>query len=169
MECKGYPLNTNYIAYKDGKIYSKRMHKFLTPKNNYDGYKRIRIWEDNKCSMVQWHRVIAETFIPKPSEKHNIVNHKDGNKSNNRVDNLEWVTQKENIRHAWNTGLSTSANHSKYRGFTVLDVITNEKNEYECLKEVADAINGNYFGVRIAWKNGKIYKNRYSIKSKCND
>ena len=169
MKYKEYPLNTNYIAYEDGRIYSKRMKKFLTPKVNHDGYHRIQIWKNNKCNMIQWHKVIAETFLPKPSEKHTVVNHKDGDKTNNVVDNLEWVTQKENIAHAWSTGLSTRENHSKYKGFIVLDVITNEKNEYACLSEIADALQSSYFGVRNAWKKGKLYKNRYSIKLKCND
>ncbi len=169
MKYKEYPLNTNYIAYEDGRIYSKRMKKFLTPKINYDGYHRIQIWKNNKCKMIQWHKVIAETFLPKPSEKHIVVNHKDGNKTNNVIENLEWVTQKENIAHAWRTGLSTRENHSKYTGFIVLDVLTNEKNEYACLSEIADALQSSYFGLRNAWKKGNLYKSRYSIKLKCND
>lgn len=169
MTHKEYPLNTNYVAFTDGRIYSKRMKKFLTPKINYDGYHRIQIWKNNKCKMIQWHKVIAETFIPKPSEKHNVVNHKDGNKTNNNVNNLEWVTQKDNIAHAWRTGLSTNENHSKYTGFSVLDVVNNEKKDYKCLSEIANDIQGNYFGVRMAWKNDRLYKGRYSIKLKCND
>lgn len=169
MNCKEYPLNTNYIVYEDGRIYSKRRGKFLTPKMNYDGYHRIQIWKDNKSKYVAWHRVVAETFLSKPSEKHNVINHKDGNKTNNNVNNLEWVTQQENIQHAWKTGLSTNENHSKYKGFIVFDVVTNEKNEYACLTKIVNAINGNYFGVRMAWKNDRLYKGRYSIKLKCND
>lgn len=169
MNYKEYPLNTNYIVYEDGKIYSKRMKKFLTPKINYDGYHRIQIWKHGKSNYIAWHRVIAETFLPKPSEKHNIINHKDGNKTNNNVNNLEWVTQQENIQHAWKTGLSTHENHAKYKGFIVLDVVNNVQNEYKCLSEIVKAINGNYFGLRNAWKKGLLYKRQYSIKLKCND
>lgn len=95
----------NYLVYEDGKIYSKRFKKFLTPKKNWDGYYRIQIWENNKCKMIGWHRVIAEAFIPNPDNKP-YVNHKNGIKTDNRVENLEWVTQKENVNHAWKTGLS---------------------------------------------------------------
>ena len=102
---KEYPLNKNYLVFEDGRIYSKRFKKFLTPKKNHDGYLRVQIWENNKCHFVSWHRIIAQTFIPNPDNKP-FINHKDGNKQNNSVENLEWCTQKENIKHAWETGLS---------------------------------------------------------------
>ena len=51
------------------------------------------------------HQLVAETFIPNPDGKQ-CVNHKDGNKQNNHVSNLEWCTHSENNRHAFRTGLS---------------------------------------------------------------
>ena len=102
---KEYPLNTNYIVYSDGRIYSKRFNKFLTPKLNWDGYQRIQMWKNGKCNMISWHRIIAQTFIENPNN-YDVVNHKNGIKSDNRVENLEWCTQQQNIIHAWKTGLS---------------------------------------------------------------
>lgn len=89
-----------------GRVRSVRLNKILSPKHNWDGYLRIQLWRDNKNKYVFIHRLVAEAFIPNADNKP-FVNHIDGNKSNDRVDNLEWCTQKENIKHAFATGLST--------------------------------------------------------------
>lgn len=71
--------------------------------NNHHGYATVHL-SDKKSKRVLVHRLVAEAFIPNP-EGRPQVNHKDGNKDNNRVDNLEWVTASENVKHAYNSGL----------------------------------------------------------------
>lgn len=95
----------NYRIERDGRIYSLRKHKYLTPKENWDGYLRIQLWDKGNCSYVGIHRLVAEEYIPNPENKP-FVNHINGDKKDNRVENLEWCTQKENIQHAYRTGLS---------------------------------------------------------------
>ena len=99
LDVREYPLNSNYIVSRCGKIFSRRFNKELTPKVNWDGYHRIQIWKDNKCEMIGWHRVVARTFIPNPEDKP-FVNHKNLIKTDNRSENLEWCTQRENVQHA---------------------------------------------------------------------
>lgn len=97
--------NKNYTVSNIGRVYSRRKNKILTPKLNHDGYLRVQLWEHGKCEFVSIHRLIAVAFCANPCNKP-FVNHINGNKQDNRAVNLEWVTQKENIAHAWDTGLS---------------------------------------------------------------
>jgi len=94
-----------YLVSINGEIKSIARNKILTPKNNWDGYKRIQLYRKNKCIFVSIHRLVAEAFLGTPQEGM-VVNHINGIKGDNRLINLEWVTQKDNIRHAHETGLS---------------------------------------------------------------
>lgn len=69
-----------------------------------NGYKGVVLCKNGKCKSFLIHRLVAQTFIPNP---HNLpqVNHIDGDKTNNCVENLEWVTPQQNVRHAFDKGL----------------------------------------------------------------
>lgn len=90
----------NYIITKDGKIINKKRGNILKPQLNGKGYLRVSIGK--KLRFV--HRLVAEKYIPNPNNLPQ-VNHKDGNKLNNSVDNLEWVSNKQNREHALKNGL----------------------------------------------------------------
>ena len=68
------------------------------------GYRQYKLSLDGMSRRMKAHRLVAQSFIPNPDNKPQ-VNHKDGNKLNNRVDNLEWATSQENNQHALDTGL----------------------------------------------------------------
>ena len=68
------------------------------------GYEKYSLYKDGKMYYTSVHRLFAKHFIPNPDNKP-YINHIDGNPLNNTLDNLEWVTQKENIQHAIRTGL----------------------------------------------------------------
>ena len=73
---------------------------------NKQGYNQVcvSLGSRKKKKIFKIHKAVAETFIPNPENKQE-VNHKDGNKQNNTILNLEWVTSKENMEHAARTGL----------------------------------------------------------------
>lgn len=97
--------NTKYMINTHGDIYSGISNKFLKPFKNPQGYMLIDIQHGGQTYTRQVHRLVALAFIPNPDHLE-TVNHKDGNKSNNDVSNLEWMTRLDNVRHAWRTGLA---------------------------------------------------------------
>jgi hypothetical protein len=81
---------------------------FLSPCLNGSGYEVISLHKEKKQKIAFVHRLIAAAFIPNPKNKPNI-NHINGIKSDNRLENLEWCTQKENLIHAHKTGLKSAS------------------------------------------------------------
>lgn len=75
---------------------------------NRDGYPQVRIGPAGGQTTVCVHRLVARAFLPNPQNLRD-VNHKDGDKENNRLDNLEWVTHQSNMRHAVDRGLQPVA------------------------------------------------------------
>ena len=91
---KDYP---DYEINRFGEI--KRGNKTLKSQPATNGYTNICLCKNGKAKMFRLHRLLAETFIPNPENKPQI-NHIDGNKKNNDLSNLEWVTASENALHA---------------------------------------------------------------------
>jgi hypothetical protein len=93
---KNHNRNTEGMWLKPSKVGNK----------NYDDnmYYAVLLTKNKKQYCRRVHRLVAEAYIPNPENKPE-VNHKDGDKLNNHVDNLEWATRSENVAHAWREGL----------------------------------------------------------------
>lgn len=83
---------------------AKRKEKILKPLKLTKGYLGIRLYNGINAKTFKIHRLVAKAFIPNP-EKLPQVNHLDGNKENNSVDNLEWCNQIQNMKHSYDIGL----------------------------------------------------------------
>ena len=94
---KGYD---NYFINEEGYIYSDngKRKRYLKGSINKDGYVRVGLTKDGKTKEHLVHRLVAQTFIPNKENKP-YVNHINGIKDDNRVENLEWCTQNENMQH----------------------------------------------------------------------
>jgi|LGVE01.1.fsa_nt_gb hypothetical protein len=101
-------LNELYSISEDGRVWSCKKEKYLTPISNGNGYFTVKL----KGTKYFIHRLVAKAFIENNDDK-NVVNHKDGVKSNNNVNNLEWVTYKENSIHANKNSLVNGTEHKK--------------------------------------------------------
>jgi hypothetical protein len=89
-------FDSNYIVYPDGRVYSVRRGIFLKQTIDKQGYIKVPIYQ--KWYFV--HRLVAELYITNPNNLPQ-VNHKNLNKSDNKVENLEWVTCRQNVNHRY--------------------------------------------------------------------
>lgn len=117
MGYKTFTLD-DYEITRNGEIISKKRNgKMVKPQPNGKGYLRVHI----AGKMYFVHRLVAEKYIPNPDNKPQ-VNHKDGNKLNNNVDNLEWVSNQENRDHAVKSGLQISGEKCPWAKLTLEQV-----------------------------------------------
>lgn len=133
-----YIYGEQYQVSQTGLVRNKVTGHILTSQKDNKGYLRVRLSLHDKKVSAKVHRLVAVAFIPNPDNKPQ-VNHKDTNKCNNNVRNLEWVTNGENQLHAYKTGLNyvTGKAGRKKKPVCKLDLITGEV--IETYKSLAEA------------------------------
>ncbi len=142
-------LSNQYSSYITTVFRKGKMLKLCVRGN----YRSVQLFNNGKYKQVPVHRLVIETFIPNPENKA-YVNHKDGNKLNNHVDNLEWVTAKENMQHAYKTGLMKPQDNLPERGklsesWKAIPVYQMDSTgqiikKWGCMKEPSIVLNINY-------------------------
>jgi hypothetical protein len=106
----------NYVVNSDGEVVSFAYRRWETMKAcNSTGYAQVGLWKNGKRYQRYVHALVAEAFLgERPSGKH--INHLNGNKLDNRSENLEYCTRKENAEHALSMGLyKTGEQHGRAR------------------------------------------------------
>lgn len=133
----------------DGRLIRSKILKtgINNPGINNPGYKFVVLRKNGTSKNKMIHRLVAETFLNNPMD---CINHKDGDKSNNDVDNLEWCTYSENRFHAYKTGLSPQKGNPKR-----VKVLTPKGKEitFTTMNDV-----NKYFGFKKGWIHNKLRK-----------
>ena len=148
----------NYEITQQGKVFN-RFGKELEGEITKEGYKRITLYLNKERKRFLLHRLIAELFIDNPNN-YPIVNHINGNKLDNRIENLEWITYKENTKHALENNLkipksTKNYGQGKYTPVLQIDPRTNQVlAEYPSMKQAAEQTGGS-FQLISAVVNGK--------------
>lgn len=131
----------------DGQVYSHLRKRFLA-QSSIRGYLCAHLSKDGVGKCLYIHRLVAEAYIPNKYGKRE-VNHIDGNKHNNHINNLEWATRSENMQHAFDNGLKTALRGSKCGTAKLTEIsvaqIRNKRTQGKTLQQLAHE-----FGVSIA-------------------
>jgi hypothetical protein len=142
-----------YIITKTGEVINSRNNHILKPQPNSKGYLRVSL-----CGKRYFiHRLVAEKYIPNPENKEQ-VNHKDGNKNNNSVENLEWVTNQENRDHAIKNKLHLQGEDCPWSKLNQMQVDYIRADNTHSSRELADLYNVSIHTINDI-KNYKTWKN----------
>lgn len=150
-------------VYVDGEdVYSKKpssFHKLCKWVDN-TGYYQVVIRVNKKKKYIRVHRLIAETLIENPNNLPQ-VNHKDGNKLNNSIENLEWCTNSYNTQEGYNNNLY----HSKKRSHAVKAIHKETKEEFnfKSIRECSEKLQLNRKTITVILKNNKTNNYPYDF------
>jgi NUMOD4 motif. len=147
-----------YVQDRGNTYYIKEKMKIFHAKAN--DYGRLQLYKNGKPKNVYAHRLVAEAFLPNTQNK-KTVNHKNGIKTDNRVENLEWATYSENNIHAIETGLNGSEQRRNCKGSIAVEQYDEEMRliaRHPSMREAerntgVDATSIGH-GIRKGWKYG---------------
>ena len=127
------------------------------------GYRTLVLRKNSKRKSKQIHRLVAEAFIPKNGEDKVCVNHKNGNKLDNRVENLEWVSYSENLKHSYDV-LNRPVNRTTIKYRNVICTFPNDEVvEVKSIDEASRLTGVSSTQIRRLHGNGKKSRNGYSF------
>ena len=119
------------------RYYKNSKEKLLKLQLHRTGYLRVILCKEGRMKTCRVHRLVAKAFIPNPDNKPE-VNHKDEDKTNNKVENLEWMTRRENINYGTRnerSGKSQRNNKKRSKPIYGINIKTNEKIEFPSTEE----------------------------------
>lgn len=103
------PNYENYSVDENGAVMNNRSNKIIHQHIDSMGYYKVFLFKNNKAYERRVHQLVAHAFLNHKSTWEKCINHKDGNKLNNKISNLEMVSQVENLKHSHKLGLHKNA------------------------------------------------------------
>ena len=132
---------------------------------NPNGYFQVPLNKNGKRKMCSVHILVAKTFL-KQRYKTDIVNHKDGNKQNNNLENLEWISYSENNKHSYNTlNRKIARIGGRPKPIIVENILSGEVQRYISIADASRNINLSHTQINRYIDSKKIWKGRYRISS----
>lgn len=132
-----------------------------------NGYMKVFLQNNDKRRCVKVHRLVAEAFIPKEDETRDTVDHiisgPEG-KLDNSVDNLRWVSRRENIQKAYRDGMCDKRIERSKKEILSIDTYSGEEKYYPSVRDAADDLNVHYTSVSHAAANDSLIHSRYRIE-----
>lgn len=143
----GYQISSEGRVRSHGKVTSNSLYaerhwkdRIIKQKvSRRDGRARVCLWGNGREHTILVHRLLAEAFLGKPEDDKMTVNHKDGNPLNNVVENIEWISRKDNIRYGFEHGqystqkpitITADGEAISFRSYAECDRFLNRKNGY---------------------------------------
>ncbi|MBN6186345.1 NUMOD4 domain-containing protein [Aneurinibacillus aneurinilyticus] len=176
-------FENQYEISRSGVVRRIESGKILKASLAKNGYLMVSLWKENKGTSKYIHRLLAESFIQKTNPNYTVVNHKDGNKTNNCLSNLEWCSYGDNNKHAYDTGLKVVSENviksissrarirnknNNFRSKPVLatNLITGETRSFISVKEAAETLGANRCSIDRVLKGKRSKCKGFSFKYK---
>lgn len=134
--------------------------------NHSNGYKFVKLFNAEQCYI---HRLVLSTFRPLDNMDALEVNHKDGDKTNNNLDNLEWVTHRENQQHSYDTGLHVKGENHPQAKLADKEVMYIRQNYIPCHPTFGGKALAKRFGISRAQVSRVVHHSRRKEVEKCAD
>lgn len=165
----------NYTVSEKGDVFSTITNKQLRQRISKQGYAYVNLYNSEGRKTKKIHRLVAETFIKNPNN-YTQVNHKDGDKLNNRVNNLEWCTASYNTQHAYDNGLinldteahrrAARENGKKYRSrkIKLIDLKLNKVYVFESATQCSEEMRIPLSSVTSSIRRGNLIYKRFKAE-----
>lgn len=148
----------NYCVSDEGFVTNVITGKALKSRQGTWGYHQLVLYGEKKKSTFLLHRLVAQYFC-EGYEKGKVVNHINGDKDDNRACNLEWITQSENLKHAFLNGLRKQDTSAK--SVVATDMVTGKKTVYRSIYEAAKKTGFSQGNICLCCKNQRPYANGF--------